>query len=493
MVKVELRHFQRAAADIGEHGDNDTLPFDVDTRFVKDKASELANLAFEIFYKLHSKGITGARKAVDGLSVFSERLLVPAGTAGFRIATKVHPFWNLYLNGLAIAIAEKYEPDRSDRVHSYRFIASESAADLFDREWSWRRFREATMSDCVAVGNKSVVVQTDISSFYEHVSHHRLQNNLDDLISPESTIPAQVDRFLSQFASGRSFGLPVGGQCSRILAEVLLGSIDRALSDAKLIWRRYVDDIVLVAANQALAYKALAILAHALADYGLTLNRTKTTFLTAKHYVEYVRSQLDRTPGDASRLLEIDLHFDPYSDSATSDYEEIKQAVEGLNIRALLDIEISKAQPDSFLVAQIGRTLKFQSPALALGVCGTLLSEINLHAFRASLSTIWRGIAAVRATEDFKGFLVTSIICWIWSRSIPRICSKPRVAAYIISGRYDSDERISVLNIYTISTKMLRLYQLGALVSTVGVFGRIVHHLLERGIDGIQCQKRRRD
>ena len=62
----------------------------------------------------------------------------------------------------------------------------------------------------------SVVVQTDISSFYEHVSHHRIENLVGDLFSEASTVATQIDRFLSRFASGRSFGLPVGGQCSRI-------------------------------------------------------------------------------------------------------------------------------------------------------------------------------------------------------------------------------------------------------------------------------------
>ena len=34
MPEVTLAHFERAAADIGAHGDNDTIPFDIDTRFL---------------------------------------------------------------------------------------------------------------------------------------------------------------------------------------------------------------------------------------------------------------------------------------------------------------------------------------------------------------------------------------------------------------------------------------------------------------------------
>jgi len=114
-----------------------------------------------------------------------------------------------------------------------------------------------------------------------------------------------------------------------------------------------------------------------------------------------VSAQLDRGPDDASKLLEIDLHFDPYSDTATNDYERLKNVISTLDVRALLDAELRKAQPDNFLISRIGRILKFQSPDLAVEICETLLSPLNLHAFRASLSTILRGVAAVRATEDF--------------------------------------------------------------------------------------------
>jgi len=162
-----------------------------------------------------------------------------------------------------------------------------------------------------------------------------------------------------------------------------------------------VDDFVLVTSSQADAYRALSVLSHALADYGLTLNRTKTTLLTAKHYIDYIRAQLGGAGDQVNKLREIDLHFDPYSDTADSDYEELKKTVDSLEVSALLELELRKGQPDTFLVAQIGRTLKLHSPKVALQLCGTLLAEVNLHAFRASWSTIMRGVAAVLANSDF--------------------------------------------------------------------------------------------
>jgi hypothetical protein len=400
MPEIKLDHFRRAAVDIGAHGDNDTLPFDIDNRFIKQNAEVLAKIAFEYCRTLTQGSADSARKAISSLNVFSERLLAPTGPAGFRITTKIHPFWNLYFNGLGIAIAEVLEPARSARAHSYRLAPQGDG--LFIKEASWRAFREATMAECLAQPEGSVVVQTDISSFYEHVSHHRLENPINDLFLGDKTVSAQVDRFLSRFAAGRSFGLPVGGQCSRILAELLLSLVDQQLTDAKLIWRRYVDDFILFTPTQADGYRALAILAHALADYGLTLNRTKTILLTSKHYLDYVQTQLGIAGDETSKLLEIDLHFDAYSDTAHSDYDELRQVVQNLDIGALLNMELQKAQPDTFLVSQISRTLKLHEPKVAAQLCRTLLSQQNLHAFRASWSTIMRGVAQVRSENTFE-------------------------------------------------------------------------------------------
>lgn len=49
-MAVTKDHFKRAAQDIGAHGDNDTLPFDVDSKFIAEKADDLATIA-SAFYE----------------------------------------------------------------------------------------------------------------------------------------------------------------------------------------------------------------------------------------------------------------------------------------------------------------------------------------------------------------------------------------------------------------------------------------------------------
>jgi len=402
MAVVKLEHFLRAASDIAENGDNDTLPFDIDTRFVEENSVALSEIAANYFEKLEKAGSKNALASIESLEVFSERLLTPTGPAGFRITTKIHPFWNLYFNGLGVAIAEALEPRRSARAMSYRFAPEGN--NLFKREASWRNYLEASIENLEPSDEQTIVIKTDIASFYDHAYHHRIENLLEDFFpKDQSTIAVQVDRFLSRFASGRSFGLPVGGQCSRILAEVLMASVDAKLIDEGVNFYRYVDDFTIIAKDSADSYRALSTLSNALADYGLTLNRTKTITLSARHYKEYVALQLGDEVDDESRpLREVDLYFDPYSDNPADNFEELRAAVRQIDVQKLLRLELDKSKPDAFIVSQISRTLRFHPPEITKQLIYTLLEPKNLQAFRGSWSTIMRGIAVIRGDETFK-------------------------------------------------------------------------------------------
>jgi hypothetical protein len=254
MPEITLRHFERAAAEIGAHGDNDTLPFDIDTRFISAKQTALAHVAFAFFKELQNDSEKNSSNKLKALNIFSERLLAPTGATGFRIVTKIQPFWNIYFNGLGIAIGSAFENTRDERVYSYRFLLDDNKSELFDRSFSWRAFREATVMDAKDAGEQAIIVQTDISSFYEHISHHYVQNAINDIFVDNERIGNQVNALLSKFSGGRSFGLPIGGQCSRILAELLLSAVDQMMTVSRIRWHRYVDDYVLIAKSHSAEY-----------------------------------------------------------------------------------------------------------------------------------------------------------------------------------------------------------------------------------------------
>ena len=96
--------------------------------------------------------------------------------------------------------------------------------------------------------------------------------------------------------------------------------------------------------------------------------------LTSKHYSDYVRAQLGAGDDEATKLRSIDLKFDPYSDNADEEYESLRETVDSLEVRRLLNRELEKSLPNSFLVTQIGRTMRLHPPVVAFDLASTLLN-----------------------------------------------------------------------------------------------------------------------
>ncbi len=88
----------------------------------------------------------------------------------------------------------------------------------------------------------SHVIRTDISDYYSRVYRHRLENILDSL-SGEPKIVKKIESFISDWRSRQSFGLPVGSNASRLLAEAALNDTDMGLISEGYEHTRYVDDM----------------------------------------------------------------------------------------------------------------------------------------------------------------------------------------------------------------------------------------------------------
>lgn len=111
--KLTLDHCRRAVSDVAMFGDNDVVPFDVDTKFVADCSEDFADALLSVGHHLEQKAPSDCKSTLHGVQISSERLLAPVGQSGFRITTKIHPFWNLYLNAVAVTLAELHEPQRA--------------------------------------------------------------------------------------------------------------------------------------------------------------------------------------------------------------------------------------------------------------------------------------------------------------------------------------------------------------------------------------------
>ena len=64
-MEVKKGHFLHAALEIGQSGENDTLPYDIDAGFIRDKSEELSQICFELFQSIDSRSAKKAAAYVN--------------------------------------------------------------------------------------------------------------------------------------------------------------------------------------------------------------------------------------------------------------------------------------------------------------------------------------------------------------------------------------------------------------------------------------------
>jgi hypothetical protein len=159
----------------------------------------------------------------------------------------------------------------------------------------------------------------------------------------------------------QSFGLPVGGTASRLLAELALSDTDRALQDRGFIATRFVDDFRIFLATNEDSYEALGFLAEQLAiNEGLSLNASKTSASGRDDYLAKLRSMtmdvMDEAHGIAVDVLTAEIYFDEFPD------EEDIEKLRNVNLVELLAAEIAAEPWDMSRIKVLFRALRITKP-----------------------------------------------------------------------------------------------------------------------------------
>ena len=360
----------RALRNIEVYGDTDILPFPFEKHLFEDLHSDCA----EVLRSWHNSFEDSLEKIPPVVvTAFS-----PAGYFGFRRVTGIEPFWNAYYLALVISLADRIESVRIPReeqiVYSYRYGWNDDTKSLF-QDSTWHIYRKRCAE--LAAANEYVVL-TDISDFYPRVNHHRLQNALQRL-SPNHDVPSRIIRLLERFSNRQSYGLPVGGPASRMLAELSLSGVDKQLRRRRIVYCRYADDFAIFCSTVSDAYKALATLSEFLAHEGLSLQKSKTRILKSGEFMQIHRHLDPESEGSPEqRLLGISLKFDPYSPTADEEYMALRDSVAEINIVQIIANEISKTQIDPTVTRQALNALRVISPSDRDAVLKVLFEEENL-------------------------------------------------------------------------------------------------------------------
>lgn len=343
-MKAAIRHLCR-------YGDTDIFPHLPELAFFADDEGAIIDELSKL--DLDSYAPAGAFEA-----------LAPKGRYAFRIAHQLPALETLLLLACVVEVGEKIEAKRqapeSARAFSYRFSVDTKTSQVFrpDRTFKdWLHRQQEIIDDKRQIKK---IVSTDISDFYTRINVHRIENLLDEA-APGSGAVRFIKKHIKAIRAKQSFGLPVGGSASRLLAELALSDTDQALKDNGLIASRFVDDFRVFLRGTDSPYDALGYLAEQLGiNEGLSLNAAKTNVQERRDYIKYLdRLTLDPTDDTDGVGLEA-LTAELYSNDEP-DEEDLAQ-LKGIDLIALLEKEIRVDGWDLGKIRVLFRALKIARP-----------------------------------------------------------------------------------------------------------------------------------
>lgn len=262
-----------AIDDIIKEGLNDIFPVFFEVEFLKNKSFRAK--IFQII-KVGLREYTLESLRIHPIS----HVYFPKKEAfDFRKAALMQPLDTIKYLALCIHIADEIEKARPAKnkkiVFSYRFQPSKGY--LFSSYYNFTSF-EQYIAKKTKHKRVKVLIKADIANFYERLNLHRLESILNSL-NIDKKVVKLIDELLKFWANRDSYGLPIGSNASRILAEASLLEVDRFLMSHKVNFCRFVDDYRLFAPNGKIAHYWLSLLIERLALEGLVLNTAKAKML----------------------------------------------------------------------------------------------------------------------------------------------------------------------------------------------------------------------
>jgi hypothetical protein len=175
-----------------------------------------------------------------------------------------------------------------------------------------------------------------------------------------------IRNLISQWNETETYGIPVGGSPSSLLAEITISNVDEALLAQGIQFIRFNDDYRIFSDSKSQAYRHLAFLANTLyRSHGLSLQVQKTSILDVEDFVEkFIQTpeerEINRLQTEFETLAdELDLGdwYEPIEYNDLTD--ELKQKVDSLNLAGLFEELSSEEELDiptsRFILRRMGQ------------------------------------------------------------------------------------------------------------------------------------------
>eukprot|EP00743_Colponemidia_sp_Colp-15_P004667 GILK01005028.1.p1 GENE.GILK01005028.1~~GILK01005028.1.p1 ORF type:complete len:574 (+),score=41.64 GILK01005028.1:2-1723(+) len=299
--------------------------------------------------------------------------LFPKHSTGFRNITQLDPVETLRFTALVHQFGGRLEghrlPKQDNIVFSYRFQPDSATGQLFDPQYNYRAFQD----HCLGLASDptwNFVVTADIADFYSRLYSHRLENCLDVIQRLEIEDPDERRSFKSfskmmsrlqlKWACQQSYGLPIGCEATRLLADTMLTDVDFAMRDACLtiaqdfqetapVYCRFSDDFRFFCFSKRSAIRLLQQLAMVLHNnHNLSLQSHKTSFWSRVEFQQHLAA-VSAVGASVHRILKPSGLGSYHSIDVTQLSPSVVQELRSLDLAQALRTEIQRASTTPIL------------------------------------------------------------------------------------------------------------------------------------------------
>ncbi len=260
-------------------------PFEIN--FLKDKEfqNQVINVVVSILDNIINHNGNFEQLKINKIS----HMLVPKkNNFDFRKCALIDIIDEVKYLSLVCLIAPNVERERVGKTiaFSYRYCPNEKGV-LFNKKYNYSSFKKH-YRDLSSRKKYKIIIECDISNFYDRLNIHRLNSTLLSISTIDKRIIDTIDQLLLFWANRDSYGLPVGSNASRILAEAFLIEIDNFLISNNVKFCRFVDDYRFFAADSNEANRIITMFVKILNKHGLSINLSKTKFRDISNYYDKI-------------------------------------------------------------------------------------------------------------------------------------------------------------------------------------------------------------
>lgn len=385
---IESSCIEQAILHVTRYGDTDIFPHLIELLFLSEKkddiVSYLSNYDVSNFKPSHS---------VEALA--------PKSRYGFRIANQLMFLDCLFFTAAVIEIAEDLEkikgPVTKLGAFAYRY-ENKGGGSIFREGRTYRDWLTA-QKQYSAENAFDEVIFTDIADFYQRIYFHRIENLLRSSTSKKHLV-FLVESIIKKIRAKQSYGIPVGGTASRLIAEAVLSDFDHSMEAEEYHFTRFVDDIRIYIKDGESPYRALSLVAETLLSEGLTLNAQKTKVLGKADYISFLEEESDDTfesaEKEALNALADLIYFEEGNEEKIA--EQIEK-LKSLNLIELLEKALSEDFWDFGRVRSILRALRLTNNE----DCVEYISK-NIEKLLPFIKDIVLLLDSLRKSEKLVGF-----------------------------------------------------------------------------------------